>query len=103
MSKAVPLVYPQDLQTTQLQTNILNAIKPLLKNAVLSGNLVTSQALAVGKTSVQHGLNRSPLGWMIVRQRSAANVYDVQDANSAPSQTLDLFSDAAVTVDVYVF
>ena len=48
-------------------------------------------------------LQRPLQGWYIVRQRALASIYDTQDSNQNPSLTLNLTSNAVVSVDIAVF
>jgi hypothetical protein len=65
--------------------------------------LLTNQVLTPGANSINHGLNRTLVGWILTRVRAASTIYDTQDTNTTPKMTLDLNSSAAVTVDIYVF
>lgn len=57
----------------------------------------------MGSNTIQHKLDRKLQGWVFVRKGAAAEVYDTQDTNTTPDRTLVLVSDAAVTVNIYVF
>lgn len=99
----VQLVQTQNREVNQLQANIVKAISPLLQNPALYGLLLTSQFLGTGANTLLHKLGRPLQGWVIVRQRSLASVYDTQDAQSEPETFLTLVASAPVTVDLYVF
>lgn len=103
MNITIPSVQTDDRNVNQLQSNINNSLAPLLNNPVLMGSILTSQALGIGSNTIVHKLNRQLQGWFIVRQRALANIYDTQDSNASPATYLLLTSDAAVTVDIYVF
>lgn len=103
MRNIITLVQSDDRNMNQLQTNINTALSPLLQNALLNGTVVKNVALLAGPNIVNHGLGRALVGWSIVRQRAAAQVYDAQDANTQPALTLALVSSANVSVDLYVF
>lgn len=101
--KQIPRVQIDDQPTNQLQQNILSVINPLLSaNPELFGNLLTNQALTVGKNTITTGLTQSLIGWIIVRKRGLANIYDIQDSNNTIG-TLILNTDTAVSVDLWVF
>jgi hypothetical protein len=53
--------------------------------------------------AIPHQLGRVLIGWMVVRQRASAIIWDTQDDNTNPSATLFLNSSATVTVDLWVF
>jgi predicted RNA binding protein YcfA (HicA-like mRNA interferase family) len=87
----------------RIQDNTGKAINQLSNNALVSGSVLTSQALKAGDNTINHKLGKTLSGWFIVRQRGSASIYDKQDGNSSPAQTLILNSSADVTVDIYVF
>jgi hypothetical protein len=93
----------QDEVTNRIQDNTAKAVNQLSSNALTSGSILTSQTLKAGDNTINHKLGKTLTGWFIVRQRGAASIYDKQDSNSSPSQTLILNSSAAVSVDIYVF
>lgn len=101
--KAIAQVQSGDRNQNQLQSNIITQLNGLIKNPLMSGQLIQDIELDVGSNVVNHKLNRNLIGWMIVRQRSAANVFDTQDSNDTPNLNLLLTSDAIVSVDLYVF
>lgn len=99
----IQLVQTQDREVNQLQANIVKAVSPLLQNPALFGLLLTRQVLGAGANTVLHKLGRPLQGWVIVRQRSLASVYDTQDLQAEPETFLNLTASAPVTVDLYVF
>lgn len=92
-----------DPALNQVQINLVRTLNPVFNTPILGGNLLTSQTLAVGSNTINHGLDRALNGWIIVRQRAEANVWDSQDKNTTPKATLVLNSSAAAVVDIYVF
>ena len=88
---------------TLMQTAWAKILEPLLKNALPKGLILEDVELDLGLNTIDHRLGRDLVGWIIVRQRSAADVYDEQDDNQFPDRTLKLYSSAPVSVDLYVF
>lgn len=86
-----------------MQVKWASMLEPPLSLPINSGILLQKVSLASGSNSINHLLQRKPIGWFITRQRSAATVYDTQDSNQRPELTLNLTASAAVTVDLYVF
>lgn len=95
--------YTTDKDLSLLQTSWASDINPVLNAPLNNGHILSGVVLSSGTNSVNHLLARKLLGWFIVRQRSAASIYDNQDSNSNPTQTLTLVSSAGVTVDLFVF
>jgi hypothetical protein len=100
---ALPLIQAIDSAVNQLQTKWKSQIDPALANPLLSGNLLTNITLKSGKNVVNHKLGRNLIGWFIVGVNGVANIYDTQASNQTPGLTLNLTSDAAVTVSLWVF
>lgn len=113
MLKAISQVQSNDRNQNQLQSNIISQLNTIVKNPVFSGIILSTSVssgvtlsgvrLAVGSNTINHGLNRTLIGWFIVRQRSAGSIFDTQDSNTTPDLNLLLTSSAAVSVDIYVF
>lgn len=93
----------EDQDLNRVQSNVEKALTPVLTNLLLDSNLVREVPLVVGTNVVDHKLGRAPIGYIITRQRAAANIYDVQDTNSTPSKNFLINSDAVTNVDVYFF
>lgn len=93
----------QDRNINFAQQGLAQALRPLLSNPITNGSILESVDLINGDTTIDHKLNRELQGWLVVRQRADADIYDKQDSNSRKDVTLVLTSSAAVTVDIYVF
>lgn len=96
-------VQTTDREVNQLQSNVAEILDPLSSNPVTQGQILSSVALAAGANSINHKLNRTLIGWFLVRKRSVAVIYDQQDTNTQPAVTLALQASVADTVDIYVF
>ena len=101
--QSIAKVQTNNREVNQLQSNILSYLNTLGQNALLSGTILTEQALVNGSNTINHKLDRKLQGWFIIRQRGPASVYDNQDNNTSPNRTLILISDADVSVDIFVF
>ena len=97
-------IFNTDDQTLSLlQTSWAAQLNSVLANPLMQGTLLRSIDLINGTTQVNHKLGRPLIGWFITRKDGAAEIYDVQAANQIPARTLNLVSNAAVTVDIYCF
>lgn len=103
MAFTIAQVQDDSRTSNQFQSNISNALTLLSRNPVVGGILLTQVQLSAGDNTVSHKLGRQLQGWLIVRQRAQAQVYDKQDANTNPKATLTLNTSADVTLDLYVF
>jgi hypothetical protein len=86
-----------------MQTAWQAILNPLLRNPSLSSRIITRVELSTGANQISHGLGRKLQGWRIVRQRSAASIYDDQDNNPRSDLTLSLVSSAPTVCDLEVF
>ena len=100
---ALPIFQSDEQPMTLMQTAWASKLNPVLANAITQGLLLKSVVLLAGANQINHKLGRALQGWLIVRSRSLASVYDLQDGNKTPTLTLSLQSSATVTVDLYVF
>lgn len=93
-----------DRNFSQFQQNVQTAVKQVLANPLMQGLVLTSVKLQPGlDNTIAHTLNRTLQGWFIVRQRSQAQIWDNQDANTSQDKTLVLRSSDNVTVDIWVY
>lgn len=99
----LPQFQSDDVPFQLMQNAWATAINPILTNPVSVGAVLKNVPLIVGANVINHKLGRKLQGWYITRKRTQAGVYDTQDTNGMPDLTLQLVSDAVVTVDLYVF
>ena len=86
---ATPKQQSTDRLLNQAHTWIIQNVRKLQGNPINGGNTLTSQALVSGVNTINTGLNRTLVGWFIVRQRGPATIYDLQDTNTNPTNHLD--------------
>lgn len=102
--KSLKKIGQESPQSNQLQENVDQALKPIADKAILNGTLIKNVCLYPGKvTEVLHELGRAPLGWLIVRKRQDARIWDVQDYNDTPERTLALVTSHDVQLDLWIF
>ena len=93
-----------DPELVKVQGNIQEYLRGITTNPLLDGVRVTGISLsASGTTPVEHTLGREPLGWILIRKRGTADVWDSQDTNALPSRTLALNCSVNVEVDLWIF
>lgn len=95
-------VNDRDLQ--KVQQNVENAVAPIIRKPIIDGVLLKKVCLLPGVSNeVKHRLGREPLGYIIVRKRADARIWDIQDFNNNPSKTFSLACSHEVTVDIWIF
>lgn len=88
----------------RLQSNLEQWSVSVLKAGLNNGVLLEAISLSTGDTNaVEHKLGRAPRGWIVVRQRAAASIWDSQDANVFKTKSLALECSADVIIDLWVF
>lgn len=96
--------FQNDDQAFQLMQNRWGSIlTPVINNPLNNATILKAVSLVSGSNTINHLLSRKLQGWTIVRINAAATIYDVQDANQTPNQTLVLVADNPAVVDIAVF
>ncbi len=94
---------PQKLTLPLMQTRWAQQLDPIISNELLQGQMLTAVKLINGQTAVNHGLQRKLLGYFIVGNNTQSTIWDSQASNQMPQLTLLLNSNAATTVNLWVF
>ncbi len=100
---SLPIFHTDSKDLSLLQTNWASILDPVIGLPIVDSIILKNIHLAIGDTSVDHKLSRKLIGWIVIRQRAAASIFDYQDINKTPTLTLALHSDADVIVDLLVF
>lgn len=103
MPAKLPQFQGGDTSFQLMQNRWASLIEPTLSNPLVQGQLLTNVTIVAGSNVVNHKLSRPLVGWLVVRQRALASLFDTQDSNTRPALTLLLTSSADVMVDLYVF
>lgn len=94
---------PQELLWHDADNKWASLLNPLLASPIVNGQLLTGIALINGTTIVNHKLGRKIQGYIVVGSSAAATIHDSQATNQMPQLTLQLISNAATTVALWVF
>lgn len=89
-------------EQSKMQEYVGQVLTPIIRCPLIDGVLLKGVALANGTTLVDHKLGREPLGWLVVRVNGTASIFE-PDTASKKKTYLTLTSNAAVTVDLWVF
>ncbi len=88
----------------KMQDNTEQFTEPFKRSAIINGVLLKDLSLTTGViNSISHRLDRKINGWIVVRQRADARIWDSQDTNTIPKRTLNLETSANAVVDLWVF
>ena len=88
-----------DRNLQRVQNQLLAPMTALLRCPLLDGRIMKDVAIAATSTAVNHGLGRSPLGWIVISNDTLATVRE----DSRTSAQFNLTASAACTVDLWVF
>lgn len=95
-------VQASDDVLNRIQDRVKVVTDALANSEVVDGRLLDVSLVNGSFTPVSHGLQRPPLGYVVVRRSANAVVWD-QGATADASSLLWLQSSAAVTVTLWVF
>jgi len=90
-------------ELNQFQQQVISAVDPVLENPIVNGRLIESITITSGINRIDHGLGRTLVGWIVVRNGASVTFYDNQSTNSTPDRTLVLTASGAATISLYVF
>lgn len=95
----------KDFDLQQVQDNVGNVLNAIPTDIPIAGGRIISNISVVSGTSkvINHGLGRKLQGWIAIKKSANANIWDSQLTNTLESRTLNLNSDANVTIDLWVF
>jgi|TARA_R110002167_G_C12414559_1_gene628249 hypothetical protein len=89
--------------TDQVQGYIATALNPLFQLPFASGNRVQDVDITTADTIVDHGLEQTPEGWIILKQNAAQVIYESATVNDFPETTVILKANGTVTADLFFF
>jgi len=90
-------------EINQIQSNIATILNPIQANPMSSGIILSGVVLASGSNVIQHTLDRSLQGYIVILKSANVTIYDSQSTNSTPNLTLVLVSSGAATISLYLF
>lgn len=114
MAIKLPLLKAQDPVFDRYQTLLQGALAPITSNEsnaavqvmITAANGTKSPDISLTAGSVNTipiGLSQALQGWYITRIKGNAVVWDSQDSNTTPSQTLLLNTSADVVIQLQVY
>jgi hypothetical protein len=92
-----------DRITTQLQTNIEQAVAEVIRNPLIDGRIITGVSLTSTVTQLEHKLNRKIRGYLVLGNSAAALVYDNLSTEPKPELYLPILSTVPTVVNLWVF
>lgn len=91
-------------EVSKFQFNVIEMLNNIVGIPLLDGVLLTQIELVSGAINpVDHKLGRTPQGYIVVRKRANASIWDSQDLNKFSDLTLDLNCSANVIIDLWIF
>lgn len=109
MAIKLPILQGTDPVFNRYQTQLQGNLAPITNNpAAIAQQVMVKGSLNVTLTAgtpntIPIGLSAPLQGWIITRIKTQAVVWDSQDSNSTPSQTLILNTSANTVIQLMVF
>lgn len=103
MAIKIPLVITENRDLNLFQTQLSKALQPVTTNPINQGSLLTGIAVINGQVTVNHGLGRTLMGYIVTLNNSNVNLWDSQESNPSPAQTLLLNADGNSVISLWVF
>lgn len=102
--RAFKKIQSNDFLLNQIQSNITDAINPLINNLITQGHFINNISLTSGiQNIVPLGQTNIFNGWVLTRQNSNSVVWDSQATNNTPNKNLILNCSANCIISLYVF
>jgi len=101
--KSFKKIENSNTETSKLQDNVESSLKQITSKDILNGVLLKNIRLTSGSNTINHKLGRQLIGFIVIRQRAQAQIWDSQDDNSLKNLTLILNSSANVEIDLWCF
>ena len=87
---SLPIFINKDKDFGMMQTAWASSLNPVIEMPINSGEILTKVSLVAGFNQVNHKLTRKLQGWIVIRMRASATIFDTQDANQYPDKNLFL-------------
>lgn len=94
---------PRQLVWDDAQNKWATILDKVVVNPIINGQQLNDIVLKTGPNVINHKLGRKLQGWYVVGQNGPASIYDTQASNQLPALTLNLTSDADVTIAIWVY
>ena len=96
---------PENADVQRMENSLVATFASIEKNPLLGTlNIVKSVVLSSGVgTYVDHKLNRTVTGWVIINKNGFGDVKQSSTANPIPTSSIILQSNATITVDILFF
>ena len=90
-----------DFDTRKLQENTAEYLNQITGNPILAGRLLKDVSVSTTAAEIAHGLDREPLGYLIVKADVQVTVFDT--ASITPKVTIKLTGSATATINLWIF
>ena len=94
-----------DQALNRIQANMAEAIAKIESGPQMSGVILKDVVLAgaAADTVIQHGLARTPVGFLVLYKSATGDVWNSATSNVRPDLEIILKAGAAMTVTLWVF
>ena len=88
-----------DGDIAKLQDNVEYVLEPIIQSSIIDGVQLNNVEVLPTDTRINHGLGRTPQGYIVVDRNANLNVWTV----SLGKQTMVLRSASPVTVSLWIY
>lgn len=99
----IPYQQSKDTSFNLFQTNLAQALSPVTSQPMAKSKIIPNIKLKAGINTIQTGLGYPLTGWYLIRQKQQAQIWDDQDSNKDPNNSLILYASAAVEISLVIF
>ena len=96
-------LYTGDAASDQVQGFIATALQPLFQLPFADGNRVKDVDLGTSDSFVNHGLDHTPEGFLVLKLNAAQVVYESATANDFPDRIMILKAGGTCIADIFFF
>lgn len=100
---SLPQFQSEDKDLNLMQNRWATILNPIIANPRNNSSVLKDVSLVTGPNTINHLLGQKLQGWSIIRINAASTIYDTQDSNQTPNQTLVLVSSAPCVCSIEVF
>lgn len=96
-------IQAKDYELQKVQNNCASFFDFLTKSQIIDGRVVSDVSLSTSDTILNHGLQREPVGYIIIKSDAPEQVYTSATVNPNKKLYLVLKATGDCTVSLWVF
>src|SRR6187431_1017725 len=90
-------LFSKDAELNRVQDNVGTAVQGIVSQPQMGGVFIPNITLAIGDNIVNHGLMKSPLGFVVLSKSATGDLWKSSTVNPRPELSIIINSSAAQT------